>query len=142
MKKAPIIVTGTVGMDAHVIGTKVVSRALRDAGFNVVELGIQITPEEFIRTARETGADAILMTSMYGMAEYDLQGFDAKRREAGLGDVLIYIAGNLTIGRYDHKEIEPRFRKLGFDRVYPAGTDIQAVIENHLKPDLRSRGKM
>jgi len=42
MKKAPTIITGTVGMDAHVIGTKVVSRALKDAGFKVVELGMQV----------------------------------------------------------------------------------------------------
>ena len=71
MKKAPTVITGTVGMDAHVIGTKVVSRALKDAGFNVVELGMQVTPEEFISVAQETNADAILMTSLYGMAELD-----------------------------------------------------------------------
>ncbi|MGD0795521.1 MAG: methylaspartate mutase subunit S [Dehalococcoidales bacterium] len=142
MKKTPTIITGTVGMDAHVIGTKVVSRALRDAGFKVVELGMQVTPEEFISAAQETNAAAILMTSLYGMAELDLKGFDEKRKEAGLGNVLLYIGGNLVIGRYDPKEIEPRFKKLGFDRVYPPGTDIQAVIETDLKPDLKARGKM
>lgn len=142
MKKTPTIITGTVGMDAHVIGTKVVSRALRDAGFKVVELGMQVALEEFISVARETAADAILMTSLYGMAELDLKGFDEKRKEAGLGDVLLYIGGNLVIGRYDPKEIEPRFKKLGFDRVYPPETDIQSVIESDLKSDLKARGKM
>jgi len=142
MKKPPTIITGTVGMDAHVIGTKVVSRALRDAGFKVVELGMQVTPEEFISVAQETRADAILMTSLYGMAELDLKGFNEKRQEAGLGDVLLYIGGNLVIGRYDPKEIEPRFKKLGFDRVYPPETDIQAVIETDLKSDLRARGRI
>ena len=43
MKKAPTIITGTVGMDAHVIGTKVVSRSLKDAGYDVVELGMQVS---------------------------------------------------------------------------------------------------
>ena len=100
MKKAPTIITGTVGMDAHVIGTKVVSRALKDAGFNVVALGIQVTPEEFISVAQETNADAILMTSLYGMSELDLKGFNEKRMEAGLGDVILYIGGNLVIVRY------------------------------------------
>ena len=142
MKKAPTIITGTVGMDAHVIGTKVVSRALRDAGFNVVELGMQVSPEEFISVAQETNADAILMTSLYGMAELDLKDFNEKRMEAGLGDLLLYIGGNLVIGRYDPKEVEPRFKKLGFDRVYPPETDIVAVINGDLKNDLKAKGKI
>ena len=142
MKKNPTIITGTVGMDAHVIGTKILSRALKDAGFNVVALGIQVTPEEFINVAQETNADAILMSSLYGMAELDLKGFNEKRLEAGLGDVILYIGGNLMIGRYDPKEVEPRFKKLGFDRVYPPETDIVAVIESDLKTDLKVKGKM
>ena len=142
MKKAPTIITGTVGMDAHVIGTKVVSRALKDAGFNVVALGMQVSPEEFISVAQETNADAILMTSLYGMAELDLKGFNEKRMEAGLGDMLLYIGGNLVIGRYDPKEVEPGFKKLGFDRVYPPETDIVAVIDSDLKKDLKAKGKM
>jgi methylmalonyl-CoA mutase cobalamin-binding subunit len=44
MKKTPTVITGTVGMDAHVIGTKVLSRALKEAGFKVVELGMQVSP--------------------------------------------------------------------------------------------------
>lgn len=142
MKKAPTIITGTVGMDAHVIGTKVVSRSLKDAGYNVVELGMQVSPEEFISVAQETNADAILMTSLYGMAELDLKEFNEKRMEAGLGDVLLYIGGNLVIGRYDPKEVEPRFKKLGFDRVYPPETDIVAVINGDLKNDLKAKGKL
>ena len=129
-------------MDAHVIGTKVVSRALKDAGFNVVALGIQVTPEEFISVAQETNADAILMTSLYGMSELDLKGFNEKRMEAGLGDVILYIGGNLVIGRYEPEEVEPRFKTLGFDRVYPPETDIVAVIESDLKKDLKAKGKM
>ena len=142
MKKAPTVITGTVGMDAHVIGTKIVSRALKDAGFNVVALGMQVTPEEFISVAQETNADAILMTSLYGMSELDLKGFNEKRQEAGLGDLLLYIGGNLVIGRYDPKEVEPRFKKLGFDRVYPPETDIVTVIESDLKKDLKAKGKI
>ena len=128
-------------MDAHVIGTKVLSRALRDAGFNVVELGMQVSPEEFIDVAQETNADAILMSSLYGMAELDLKGFDDKRKEAGLGDIILYIGGNLVIGRYDPSEVEPRFKKLGFDRVYPPEQDIDSAIVD-LKNDLKTKGKM
>jgi methylaspartate mutase S subunit len=141
MKRTPTVITGTVGMDAHVIGTKVLSRALKEAGFNVVELGMQVSPEEFISVAQETKADAILMSSLYGMAELDLKGFNEKRMEAGLGDILMYIGGNLVIGRYDPKEIEPRFKKLGFDRVYASGTEPEVGIAD-LKKDLTAKGKM
>jgi methylaspartate mutase S subunit len=141
MKRTPTIITGTVGMDAHVIGTKVLSRALRDAGFKVVELGMQVSPEEFISVAQETRADAILMSSLYGMAELDLKDFNEKRLEAGLGDVLLYIGGNLVIGRSDHAEVEKKFKALGFDRVYPPETDTEVGIADLIK-DLQAKGKM
>jgi methylaspartate mutase S subunit len=141
MKRVPTVITGTVGMDAHVIGTKVLSRALRDAGFKVVELGMQVSPEEFISVAQETSADAILMSSLYGMAELDLKDFNEKRLEAGLGDVLLYIGGNLVIGRSDPEEVAKKFKSLGFDRVYPPGTDTDVGIAD-LTKDLKSKGKM
>lgn len=140
MKKQPTVITGTVGVDAHVIGTKILSRALKDAGFNVVELGIQVPPEEFIEVARETKADAILMSSLYGMAELDLRGFKEKCKEAGLEDLILYIGGVLGVGRQDFKEVEKTFKKLGFDRVYPPEASLKSVIED-LWNDLRAKGK-
>lgn len=140
MKKQPTVITGTAGMDAHVIGTKILSRALKDAGFNVVELGIQVLPEEFIEVARETKADAILMSSLYGMAELDLRGFKEKCKEAGLEDLILYIGGVLGVGRQDFKEVEKTFKKLGFDKVYPPEANLKSVIED-LWSDLRAKGK-
>jgi methylaspartate mutase S subunit len=141
MENAPTIITGTVGSDSHVIGTKVLSRALKDAGFNVVALGIQVSPEEFIKVAQETHADAILMSSLYGMADLDLKGFNEKRLEAGLGNVLLYIGGILGLGRSDFKDDEEKFKKLGFDRVYPPEADLDAAIED-LKNDLKAKNKI
>ncbi len=138
--KSPTVITGTVGMDAHVIGTKILSRALREAGFNVVELGILTPPEEFIQAAIETNADAILMSSLYGMAELDVRGFKEKCIEAGLGDVLLYIGGILGVGRHEFKEDEVKFKKLGFDRVYPSEVDLKKPIGD-LWADLKAKGK-
>ena len=109
MMKQPTVITGTVGMDAHVIGTKILSRALKDAGFNVVELGMQVSPEEFIEVAQEKKADAILMSSLYGMAELDLRGFKDKCKKAGLEDLMLFIGGVLGVGRQDFKEVEKKF---------------------------------
>lgn len=141
MMRQPMVITGTVGKDAHIIGTKIISRALREAGFRVTALGAYTAPEEFIKASQETDADAILMSSLYGMAGLDLEGFNEKRMEAGLGDVILYIGGNLMIGRHDFKEVEEKFKKLGFDRVYPPEADIDAAIED-LKKDLKAKNKM
>lgn len=129
------VVTGTVGVDAHVIGTKIISRALRDAGFKVVELGAQTPPEEFIMAAQETAADAMLISSLYGMAELDLEGFRQKCIEAGLEDIILYLGGILGVSRRDFPKDEAKFKAMGFDRVYPPEADIRAAIED-LKADL------
>lgn len=139
-KRQPTVITGTVGMDAHVIGTKVLSRALREAGFKVIELGCLTQPEEFIQAAIETDADVMLMTSLYGMAELDLRGFKEKCVEAGLGEVLLYIGGILGVGRHDFKEDEVKFKKMGFDRIYPPEADLDSAISD-LWADLRAKGK-
>ena len=138
--KQSTIITGTVGMDAHVIGTKILSRAFREAGFNVVELGIMTPPEEFIEAAVETKADAILMSSLYGMAELDVRGLKEKCVEAGLHDVLLYIGGILGVGKHDFKDDEVKFKNLGFDRVYPPEADLKSAIAD-LRSDLRAKGK-
>ncbi len=140
MDKKPTIVTGTVGSDAHVIGTKILSRAFREAGFNVVSLGCLTPPDEFIKVAQETNAAAILMSSLYGMAELDLRGFKEKMKEAGLGDVLLYIGGILDIYRHDFKIDEVKFKKMGFDRVYPPEADLKSAIVD-LWNDLKAKGK-
>ncbi|MCL1829283.1 MAG: methylaspartate mutase subunit S [Oscillospiraceae bacterium] len=142
VKKAkPTIVTGTVGVDSHVIGTKLISRVLRDCGFTVAALGAQTPTEEFIKAARETAADAIMVSSLYGMAEQDLTGFREKCNEAGLDGVLLMLGGNLGVGKHDFKDDEEKFRKLGFDLVYPPDASIETSVLDLCK-ELKSRGRI
>ena len=138
--KQHTVITGTVGGDAHVIGTKILSRAFREAGFNVVELGILTPPEEFIRAAVETDAGAILMSSLYGMAETDVGGFKNQCIEEGLDHVLLYIGGILGVGKHDFADDEIKFKKLGFDRVYPPEADLPTAIAD-LRADLAARAR-
>ncbi|MDR2615140.1 MAG: methylaspartate mutase subunit S [Oscillospiraceae bacterium] len=138
--RAPRVITGTVGVDAHVIGTKIISKVLRETGFGVTALGAQTPPEEFIKAAVETDAAAMLITSLYGMAEMDLQGFRGKCVEAGLEDILLYIGGNLGVGKRDFADDERKFKELGFDRVYPPGAEVTASIVD-LYNDLKARGR-
>ena len=138
-KKSPTIITGTIGVDAHVIGTKIISKVLREAGFKVVAMGAQTPVEEFIKAAQETDGDVMMMTSLYGMAGMDLQGFRDKCVEAGIGDILLYIGGILGVGKRDFAEDEKTFKKLGFDRVYPPESPIIPSIVN-MCDDLIAKG--
>jgi methylaspartate mutase epsilon subunit len=135
----PKVITGTVGVDAHVIGTKIISKALRENGFDVVALGAQTPPEEFIKAAQETDADAMLVTSLYGMAGMDLEGFRAKCVEAGIGDIILYIGGILGIGKHDFADDEVKFKEIGFDRVYPPESPIGKSMDD-LVDDLKAKG--
>ena len=144
MAKNSTIITGTVGQDSHVVGIKILSRYLKDEGFRVIELGCLTPPEDFIKAAQETAADAIMISSLYGMAEQDLMGFKEKCVEAGLGDVILYLGGNLAVGRHDFKDDEKKFKAIGFDRVYPPEVDLGLVVVDlekdlHLKTKHRTR---
>jgi methylaspartate mutase epsilon subunit len=141
MKSKPTIITGTVGVDSHVIGTKIVSKVLKESGFHVVALGAQTPADEFIKVAQETSADAMILSSLYGMAEMDLQGFRDKCIESGIGEIVLYIGGILGVGTRDFKEDEATFKRLGFDRVYPPESDIKKAIKD-LYEDLKAKGRI
>ena len=129
------IITGVVGFDAHIIGNRIVQKAMEEAGFKVVGLGALSPVEDFIEAAIETDAAAIVISSLYGQAEIDCQGIREMCIEAGLENIRLYIGGNLAVGEQDFREVEKRFKKLGFDKVYPPDVDLKDFI-NDLKSDL------
>ena len=116
------LVTGVIGSDTHIVGNRILSRALEDAGFTVVALGALTPASEFVDAALETDADAILVSSLYGQGELDCRGFRDLCREAGLDDILLYVGGYLVVGDQPWESVEERFLAMGFDRVFPPGT--------------------
>ncbi|MBN2339177.1 MAG: methylaspartate mutase subunit S [Acidobacteria bacterium] len=141
LSRRPVVVTGTVGVDSHVIGTKFLSCVLREHGIRVIALGAQTPPEEFIQAAAKNGADAIMITSLYGMARMDLEGFREQCTEAGIGGILLYIGGILGIGARNFRDDEAAFRRLGFDRVYPPQSDPVLSVRD-LVADLEAGGRL
>lgn len=123
------VVLGVIGADAHIIGYRVLQIALKESGYSVVGLGTFVSQEEFIEAAIETNAKAILVSSLYGMGELDCQGFRDKCIEAGLDGIILYVGGNLGLGKKDWKKVENTFLKMGFDRAFPPGTMPEEVIE-------------
>ena len=123
------LITGVIGADTHIVGNRILSMALEEAGFNVVALGAITPAEDFIKAAIETAADAILVSSLYGQGELDCRGFRDLCIEAGLDHILIYVGGNLVVGKQDWADVERRFVAMGFDRAFPPNTRAEGVIE-------------
>lgn len=122
------IVTGVIGADVHAVGNRIVAMALEEAGFNVVNLGVMVSQEEFVNAAVETNADAIAVSSLYGHGEIDCQGLREKCDEAGLKNIILLAGGNLVVGKQDFTEVEKRYKDMGFNRAYPPGTTIETTI--------------
>jgi len=133
--RQPVVVLGTIGHDAHIVGSSVVRFALEEAGFKVVFLGAVVPPEEFIAAAKESAADAIMVSSLYGMARIDCADFGAKCQEAGIGHVRLYLGGILVTDPEEWPETEALFKGYGFHRVYPPQTKPHIAITD-LKSDL------
>lgn len=116
------IVTGVIGAeDPHVVGTTVLSYALREEGFNVVSLGAKNESKELVEAAIECNADAMFLSTYAGMGEFDCRGLREMCEEAGIGNILIYLGGNVA-GKEDIKQAETRFKGLGINRIYPPTT--------------------
>lgn len=129
------LVIGVIGADVHAVGIRILEFAFREAGFEVTNLGVMVSQEEFIAAAIETDADAIMVSSLYGHGELDVRGMREKADEAGLEDILMYVGGNIVVGKQPFSEVEKRFKKMGFDRVFAPGTPPETDIY-YLKKDL------
>jgi methylaspartate mutase sigma subunit len=129
------IVLGVIGADCHAVGNKILNHSFTQAGFNVVNIGVLSSQEDFINAAIETNASAILVSSLYGHGEIDCRGLREKCDEAGLKGIILYAGGNLVVGKQDWNSVEQRFLDMGYNRVYAPGTSPETGV-SHLKSDL------
>jgi len=132
------IVTGVIGSDTHIVGNRILTMALENAGYKVVSLGALTPATDFVKAAVETRADAILVSSLYGQGELDCRGFRDLCTEAGLKDILLYVGGNLVVGKRSWIETEQTYLAMGFDRVAAPGTRGEVVL-GWLAKDLAGR---
>lgn len=124
-----VLVTGVIGEDVHVTGIRILEHALRSEGFEVHSLGIHNSQDDFVAKAKETGADAILVSSLAGHAAMLVEGFRDKCLAAGLDEIRLYIGGQLVIHAEEWSETESTFKNLGFDGVCRPFTLPDKVIE-------------
>ena len=121
MKKIKIVLAKP-GLDGHDQGAKVVARALMDAGFEVVYTGLRQTPEAIARIALDEDADVIALSSMAGSHLPICARLKPLLEQAGLGDKLWIIGGNLPA--QDHEAL----RALGFKGIFPSSSKLDDII--------------
>jgi methylaspartate mutase sigma subunit len=134
-ERSRTVVLGVLGVDAHVVGNKILAHALEREGFKVVNIGTFSSQRDFIRAAIETAADALLVGSLCGHGEMECRGFRENCIEAGIGHIHLVVGGNLVVGKQRWEEVERRFLEMGFNRAYPPGVSPGKIIED-LKKDL------
>ena len=135
------IVLGVIGADCHSVGNKILDVYFTEKGFNVVNLGVMVGQDEFIDAAIETGAGAILVSSLYGHGEIDCAGFRDRCIERGLDHILLYVGGNLVVGKTPRQVVIQKFTAMGFDRIFMPTDDLEEAAR-HLAADLDARAEL
>ena len=109
------------GLDGHDRRAKIVARALRDAGFEVIYTGLRQTPEQVARIALEEDTDVIALSSLAGSHLPFCRKLKPLLEANGLADKLWMIGGNLPA--QDHAAL----RELGFKGIFPTGSKLDAI---------------
>ena len=92
------IVIAKPGLDGHDRGAKVVARALRDAGHEVIYPGLRRTPEQIVRTVSDEDADLLGLSSLSGAHAFLFPRICELLKEAGAGDVVVFGGGIIPVG--------------------------------------------
>ena len=117
------VVMAKVSLDGHDRGVKVVTRALRDAGMEVIFMGAFQTPERVVRTAIEEDADVIGLSFLSGEQLSHTPLVINLLREKNIKDVLVIVGG--VFPRQDIAEL----KKMGVDEVFISGASMEEIAE-------------
>ncbi|HZC30360.1 MAG TPA: cobalamin B12-binding domain-containing protein [Gaiellaceae bacterium] len=110
------------GLDGHDRGAKVVARALRDAGMEVIYTGVHQTPEQVVETALEEDADAVGLSLLSGAHNYLFPRIAELMREKGMDDVLLFGGGIIP------EDDVARLREAGVERIFPPGSSLEEIV--------------
>lgn len=123
------------GLDGHDRGIKVVARALRDAGMEVIYSGLHQTPEQIVNTALQEGVDGIGLSILSGAHNAIFSKIIALLHEKGLSDLLVFGGG--TIPPKDQE----RLKSMGVGEIFTPGTDTREIV-SYLKETLEKRDEI
>jgi methylmalonyl-CoA mutase, C-terminal domain len=123
------ILVAKPGLDGHDRGAKVVARALRDAGFEVIYTGLRQTPAQIALAAVQEDVDAVGLSSLSGAHRELFPAVVRALREQGAGDILVFGGGVIP------SEDLPELQAQGVNRVFQPGTDTGEIVA-YLKEQL------
>lgn len=111
------------GLDGHDRGAKVVARALRDAGFEVIYTGLRQTPEQIVAAAVQEDVGAIGLSILSGAHNRLLPEIAHRLREAGAGDIVVFAGGIIPARDIDG------LKQAGIDAVFLPGTPTREIVD-------------
>jgi methylmalonyl-CoA mutase, C-terminal domain len=117
------VVIAKPGLDGHDRGAKVIARALRDAGMEVIYTGLRQTPEQIVAAALQEDADVIGLSILSGAHNSICPRLMELLREKGLDDVLVVLGGIIPDADL------PSLKALGVAAVFRPGTPMQEIID-------------
>jgi methylmalonyl-CoA mutase C-terminal domain/subunit len=122
LKKIRVVIAKP-GLDGHDRGAKVIARALRDAGMEVIYTGLRQTPEQIVSAALQEDADVIGLSILSGAHNHIAPKLMELLKAKGLDDVLVVIGGIIP-------DVDiPKLKALGVKGVFLPGTPMQEIID-------------
>ena len=116
------VVVAKPGLDGHDRGAKIVARALRDAGFEVIYTGLHQTPEQIVATALQEDADAIGLSVLSGAHMYLFKRVIELLREKGAEDIVVFGGGIIP------PEDAAALKAMGVKALFGPGTPTQEIV--------------
>ena len=117
------IIIAKLGLDGHDRGAKVVARALRDAGMEVIYTGLRQTPENIVEMAIQEDADFIGISSLSGAHNHLFPRVLSLLREKGAEDIILFGGG--IIPEAEKEEL----KRLGVREIFTPGSDTREVVQ-------------
>ena len=125
------VVIAKPGLDGHDRGAKVIARALRDAGMEVIYTGLRQTPEQIVGAALQEDADVIGLSILSGAHNHICPRVIELLRAKDITDVLVGVGGIIP-------DVDvPKLNEIGITGIFPPGTSMQAIVEfirQHVRP--------
>jgi methylmalonyl-CoA mutase, C-terminal domain len=133
MRKIRVVIAKP-GLDGHDRGAKVIARALRDAGMEVIYTGLRQTPEMIVAAALQEDADAIGLSILSGAHMHICPRVMQLLKEKGLEDVIVVIGGIIP-------DVDiPKLKEAGIKGIFLPGTPMQGIID-FINSNVRSRAE-
>jgi methylmalonyl-CoA mutase C-terminal domain/subunit len=117
------VVVAKPGLDGHDRGAKIIARALRDAGMEVIYTGLHQTPEQIVATAIQEDADALGLSILSGAHMTLVPRVVELLRDQGVEDVVVTVGGTIP------SDDIPELKKLGVAEVFTPGSSTDEIVE-------------